>query len=244
MTAALPPFRPPLKDRDLTKKELMSSVQLVVENVGIESPLGLFYLDQHKLFTLVSISFQHLLFTSTKNPGTYVIRVQDGVLAEKIAKRAKDPSTRRFFQSLLLPRKLKFGRSTLLLDFFNVGSWSQTVRDAVSGPERNSKSKQLKGALVIKNPKAPPILETDSDDLALPPQAFSGGVSGESLGIPLAVHLEALVKTSSFVLLIDSEKEYENAAQKLGMKKIIFPLISSTDQQKDGVYIASDFETH
>ncbi len=136
--------------KDLSKEDLYESVKTLVETE--EKHL---LLDQQKLFTLFSIAFQYLLFKSTKEPGAYIIRIEDSSLADKLAKKSKDPSTRRFIQSLLLPRKLKFQSSTFYLDFFHVGSWSLTAdipRD------------KIKGAIIVKNTAERPMTEFEMNE--------------------------------------------------------------------------------
>lgn len=123
--------------QDISKKELYEAVKAL-----IETPSEHIHLDQHKLYTLFSIAFQYLLFTSTKQPGAYVIRVEDSMLAEKLARKSKDSSTRKFLQSLMLPRKFVYGRSTFYLDFFNVSSWNLT---------KDIPPAKLKAAIVVKN---------------------------------------------------------------------------------------------
>ena len=83
----------------LSKKDLYESVKTLVE---LNQPH--IHLNQHKLFTLFSIAFQYMLFRSTKVPGAYIIRVEDSQLVDKLQRRAKDPSTRKFLQALTLPR--------------------------------------------------------------------------------------------------------------------------------------------
>ena len=86
--------------RDLNKNDLYESVKALVECESSH-----IHLHQHKLFTLFSVAFQYLLYMSTKKPGAYIIRIEDSQLAEKIARKAKDLSSRKFLQTLLLPRK-------------------------------------------------------------------------------------------------------------------------------------------
>ena len=79
-------------------------------------------------------------------------------MAKKLARKSKDPSTRKFIQSLLLPRRLKYGRSTFYLDFFNLGTWgSSDIPPA-----------QRQVALVIKNTSGKVMNqffdETEEDD--------------------------------------------------------------------------------
>ena len=133
-----------MMSRDLSKQDLYESVKALVET---ETQPHLI-LPQQKLFTLFSLAFQYLLFMSTKEPGAYVIRVEDSQLADKLAKKSKDPSTRKFIQSLLLPRKLKYGKSVFFIDYFHVGSWNLTS---------DIPREKLKAALIIKNTSSKPM---------------------------------------------------------------------------------------
>ncbi len=132
--------------RDLTREELYESVKQLIELE--DRPL--IQLNQHKLFTLFSIAFQYLLYQSTKCPGAYIIRVEDSSLAEKLAKKSKDQSSRRFLQSLLLPRKLKYEKSTFYLDFFHFGTWGLT---------NEIPKEKAQVALVVKNTTSSPLDE-------------------------------------------------------------------------------------
>ncbi len=135
---------------DLSKSELYEGVKTLVETEAQHV-----HLNQQKLFTLFSLGFQYLLFQSTKKPGAYIIRVEDAVLADKLAKKAKDPSTRKFMQSLLIPRKMKFDKSTFFLDYFNVMSWNLT---------NDIPKEKIQGALIIKNTQNKLMNELDPDD--------------------------------------------------------------------------------
>ena len=122
---------------DLTRQQLYDSVKTLVES---NSPKLL--LNQHKLYSLFSISFQYMLYQSTKEPGAYIIRIENSSLAEKLAKKSKDPSTRKFIQNMLLPRKLRFQRSTFYVDFFHFGTWNLT---------NTIPADKIKGCIIIKN---------------------------------------------------------------------------------------------
>lgn len=135
---------------DLTKSELYEGVKTL-----IETPHHHIHLNQQKLFTLFSLGFQYLLFQSTKKPGAYIIRVEDAVLADKLAKKAKDPSTRKFMQSLLIPRKMKFDKSIFFLDYFHVTSWNLT---------NDIPKEKIQGALIVKNTQAKLMNEIDPED--------------------------------------------------------------------------------
>ncbi|MDH5580570.1 MAG: hypothetical protein OEY33_01570 [Bdellovibrionales bacterium] len=136
---------------DMDKKLLYEGVKALVDQEDHKH----LQLSQQKLFTLFSISFQYFLFKSTKNPGAYVIRIESSALADKLAKRSKDSSTRRFLQALLLPRKLKYGKSIFFLDFFHMGSWNLT---------KNIPEDRMKGALIVKDTKDRPMEQVLDDD--------------------------------------------------------------------------------
>lgn len=136
---------------DLSKQDLYEGVKTLIETDSIH-----IHLPQQKLFTLFSIGFQYLLFQSTRNPGAYIIRVEDGHLAEKLAKKSKDPSTRKFMQSLLIPRKLKYEKSVFYLDYFHMGSWNLT---------NEIPKDKIQAALVVKNTSSRPLMEIASEEI-------------------------------------------------------------------------------
>ena len=123
--------------RDLKQEQLYEAVKLILDTDKPHLHFG-----QQKLFTLFSIGFQYMLFLSTKEPGNYLIRVQDSKLLEKLIRKSKDVSTRNFMQKLSLPRRLKFQNSMFLLDFFNIGSWAMT---------NDLPKDKFKGALIVKD---------------------------------------------------------------------------------------------
>lgn len=134
---------------DLTKEELYSAVKQLVD-----ANIDHIHLPQQKLFTLYSIAFNYLMFVSTKDPGQYIIRIEDASLAEKLSKRAKDDTSRKFLQSLMMPRRLKFSGSTFHLDYFHVGTWARTAE---------LPKDKIRGALIIKNTIIRPMTEIDPD---------------------------------------------------------------------------------
>ena len=135
---------------DLSKNDLYEGVKTLVETEQKHINL-----PQQKLFTLFSLGFQYFLFLSTKKPGAYIIRVEDGILADKLAKKSKDPSTRKFMQSLLIPRKLKYERSVFYLDYFNYTSWNLT---------NDIPKEKIQGALIIRNTSSKPMMEIDLEE--------------------------------------------------------------------------------
>lgn len=172
--------------QDISKQELYEAVKAL-----IETPQKHVHLDQHKLYTLFSIAFQYLLFSSTKEPGAYIIRVEDSLLAEKLARKSKDASTRKFLQSLMLPRKFTFGKSTFYLDFFHVSSWNLT---------KDIPTAKLKAALVVKNTSEKLMEEIMEDDEA----------PNELALFPEGYWYTSLQEASPKTLLIAFEKEFDD----------------------------------
>lgn len=172
--------------QDISKQELYEAVKAL-----IETPNEHIHLDQHKLYTLFSIAFQYLLFTSTKQPGAYIIRVEDSLLAEKLARKSKDPSTRKFLQSLMLPRKFTYGRSTFYLDFFHVSSWNLT---------KDIPPHKLKAALVVKNTSEKLMEEVMEDE---------DEQSSELALFPEGYWYTSLQDAAPKTILIAFEKEFE-----------------------------------
>lgn len=175
--------------QDLTKQDLYEGVKTLIETDALH-----IHLPQQKLFTLFSIGFQYLLFQSTRKPGAYIIRVEDGHLAEKLGKKAKDPSTRKFMNSLMIPRKLKYEKSVFYLDYFHLGSWnltSEIPRD------------KIQAALIVKNTSSKPMVEIDEEDSAINPH--------DSINSGQYRHI--LVETSPKTITIAFEETYDDAIQ-------------------------------
>lgn len=196
---------------DLSNKVLYEAVkQLVEEEQG--SQFAHFQLTQHKLYTLSSIAFQYMLYTSTKNPGYYVIRFEDGHLADKISTRAKDETTRKFLSKFLIPRKMKYGKSTFLLDYFHMNSWGKTneIPDSL-----------LQGSLIIKNTSDRPlqesllVLDEGEEPIELPPGHFFCSLRNRS-------------KRS---ILISTGEVFD------GYSEAIFSFITKEEKQLEGVTI-------
>jgi len=174
-------------NKDLSKQDLYEGVKLLVE---CEAPH--IHLPQHKLFTLFSVAFQYLVFCSTKKPGAYVLRIQDSQLADKLARKAKDPSSRKFIQSLLLPRKFKYGKSTFFIDFFHIGSWNLT-NEIPQG--------KIKGALIVKNTSSKPMEEV---------AATEEGEDDIMANLPKDLYLTSLMENCDKTITIAFEEEFEN----------------------------------
>ncbi len=184
---------------ELTKQELYESVKTLVE---MEQHKHL-HLTQHKLFTLFSIAFQYLLYSSTKNPGQYIIRAEDGQLADKLAKKAKDPATRKFMQALLLPRKLTYGKSTFFLDFFPVATWNMT---------KDLPRDKVRGALVVKNTSVRPMNDVMMEEN---PEE----IDPLTAHLPKDYYLSSLQEFVPKTLTIAFEEQFNN------VHEVVFPFI-------------------
>ncbi|MDD4973143.1 MAG: hypothetical protein PHY93_02275 [Bacteriovorax sp.] len=199
---------------DLSKQDLYEGVKTLIETDAVHV-----HLPQQKLFTLFSIGFQYLLFQSTKNPGAYIIRVEDGHLAEKLAKKAKDPSTRKFMQSLLIPRKLKYEKSVFYLDYFHMGSWNMT-----SEIPRD----KIQAALVVKNTSSRPMMEIEReevDETSFPDTIKNGQ------------YLKTLMESAPRTITIAFEETFEGTTQ------VNFPFIKKEKERTvSGVTIHDDVE--
>jgi hypothetical protein len=195
---------------DLSKTDLYEGVKTLVESENKHLNLS-----QQKLFTLFSIGFQYLLFQSTKKPGAYIIRVEDGILADKLAKKSKDPSTRKFIQSILIPRKLKFDKSVFYLDYFHFASWNLT---------NDIPKDRIQAAIIIKNTSMKPMLEISIDD-----------ESDILNNLPPDHHLTTLTSIVPKVITIGMEKTFDDATD------IIFPFIKKEKERTvSGVKINED----
>jgi len=204
------------RGRDISKEDLYESVKTLVETEDKH-----IHLDQQKLFTLFSVAFQYLLFLSTKTPGAYIIRIEDSALADKLAKKSKDSSTRRFMQSLLLPRKLKYQRSTFYLDFFHIGSWSLTA---------DIPREKIQAAIVVKNTSNRPMTEIEF------------GEDGEEEFDPMAnlpkdYFLNSLTEFIPKTLTIAYEWENEGG---LPLKPVQFPFIHKERERVAGLTLSKE----
>lgn len=204
------------RGKDLSKEDLYSSVKTLVECEQRH-----IHLPQPKLFTLFSIAFQYMLFRSTKAPGSYIIRIEDSVLAEKLAKKSKDSSTRRFIQSLLLPRKLKYSGSTFYLDFFHIGSWSLTS---------DIPCDKIKGAIIIKNTSSKPMTEIDLED--------EEDNSMQS-NLPKDYFIESLAEFVPKTITI----AFDWQSERLELHPIEFPFIKKEKEHVAGLTLAKELDT-
>jgi len=180
------------------------------------------HLSQQKLHTLTSIATQYLLYQASKVPGSYIIRIEDSLLAEKLAVKAKDPLTRKYLQALFLPRKLKFGPSYLYMDFFHWSSWRMTNEIP---PER------IKAALIIKNSSQRPMAELPDD----PSPETAQGLPQ----LPEDYYLTSLLSFVPKTIIIAYGHHFDQAME------VTFPFIKKKKEKLAGIVLGQgiDLET-
>lgn len=202
--------------KDLDKSTLYEAVKTLVEN-----PSKHIHLDQQKLFTLFSIAFQYILFKSTKNPGHYIIRIEDSLLADKLARKAKDETTRKFLQRLIVPRRLAYGNSTFHLDYFPLATWGVT---------KDLPKEKIQGAIIVKNTSHNPLIdESDFRHVSLDEQAIE--LFGKNY------YLTSLMDSAPRTITIAFGEEYE------GLESIRFDFIEdSSEKMVNGVRISEDVQ--
>jgi hypothetical protein len=202
--------------KDLDKSTLYEAVKTLVE-----TPHKHIHLPQQKLFTLFSIAFQYILFRSTKNPGHYIIRIEDSLLAEKLARKAKDETTRKFMGRLIVPRRLAYGNSTFHLDYFPLSTWGVT---------KDLPKEKIQGAIIVKNTSHNPLIdESDFRHITEDEQAI--GLFGKNY------YLNSLMETAKTTITIAFEEIYE------GLGPIEFEFIEDKSERfMDGVTVSEDLQ--
>lgn len=200
--------------KDLDKSTLYEAVKTLVE-----CPAKHIHLDQQKLFTLFSIAFQYILFRSTKHPGHYIIRIEDSMLAEKLARKAKDETTRKFMGRLMIPRRLAYGNSTFHLDYFPLATWGVT---------KDLPKEKIQGAIIVKNTSHNPLIdETDFRHVNEDDQAIQ--LFGKNY------FLNTLMDISPTTITIAFDEEFE------GLETVQFDFIEEkSERYVDGVKISQD----
>lgn len=188
---------------DLKRDTLYEGVKSIID---LDTPH--IHLTQQKLYTLFSVAFNYFLFQSQKNPGHYIIRVENSQLLEKLIRKSKDESSRRFLSKLALPRKLKYERSMFHLDFFHLSSWAKT---------NELPKDKVKGALIVKSTHKSPMQyfleDEDSPAFDLPQNYYH-----ESLlsFVPQTIAIafdEALENTECLAFDFIKEEPHENLAK-------------------------------
>lgn len=206
-----------MSKKDLDKETLYTAVKSLVE---CDAPH--IHLCQQKLFTLFSVAFQYMLFQSTKNPGIYILRIEDSFLAEKLARKSKDQITRRFLQKIYLPRRAKYEQSQFYLDFFNFQSWSIT---------NDLPKEKIKGAIIVKNTQDAPLhtmhmTDSDIEDHNPTPE-----------GIPEDLFLTSLTSFVPKTITIAYNQNYD------GLEEYRFDFIKDEGERlASGVRISGDID--
>jgi hypothetical protein len=202
--------------KDLDKSTLYEAVKTLVE-----SPAKHIHLDQQKLFTLFSIAFQYILFRSTKHPGHYIIRIEDPMLAEKLARKAKDETTRKFLNRLMIPRRLAYGNSTFHLDYFPLATWGMT---------KDLPKEKIQGAIIVKNTSHNPLIdESDFRHVSDDEQAVQ--LFGKNY------YLSSLMDIAPTTITIAFDEKFEE------LETIQFPFIEEqSEKYVDGVKVSGDIQ--
>lgn len=202
--------------KDLDKSTLYEAVKTLVET---SSPH--LQLNQHKLFTLFSVAFQYILFRSTKHPGHYIIRIEDSMLAEKLARKAKDETTRKFMTRLLVPRRLAYGNSTFHLDYFPLATWGVT---------KDLPKEKIQGAIIVKNTSHNPLID-ESDFRHVNEDEQAVQLFGKNY------YLTTLMDICPRTITIAFDENYD------GLDNIHFDFIADKNERMvDGVMISEDVQ--
>ncbi len=202
--------------KDLDKSTLYEAVKTLVE-----SPSKHLHLDQQKLFTLFSIAFQYILFRSTKHPGHYIIRIEDTLLAEKLAWKAKDETTRKFLARLIVPRRLAYGNSTFHLDYFPLSTWGVT---------KDLPKEKIQGAIIVKNTSHNPLID-ESDFRHVSEDESAIQLFGKNY------YLTTLMEVAPRTITIAFEEDFD------GTDKMQFDFIEEKSERiVNGVRISDDVQ--
>jgi len=203
------------------KKDLGKSVLYEAVKTLVEHPAKHIHLDQQKLFTLFSIAFQYILFRSTKHPGHYIIRIEDPSLAEKLARKAKDETTRKFVNRLIIPRRLTYGNSTFHLDYFPLATWGMT---------KDLPKEKLQGAIIVKNTSHNPLID-ENDFRHVSDDEHAASLFGKHY------YLNTLMDIVPRTITIAFNEDFE------GLESVNFPFIEeSSERTIDGVRISQDIQ--
>ena len=202
-----------MTSRDLAKDIMYEGVKTLIENEASH-----IHLPQPKLYTLYSLAFNYFLYNSEKSPGHYIIRVEDSYLLEKLIRKAKDMTSRKFLQKMSLPRKLRYKNSTFHLDFFNFSTWSNT---------NDIPKDRIKGALIVKNTSKSPLSHDFVED-----DTYQETIKA----LPENYFLESLKEFVPKIITIAYDENFPD----LEIQKFSFIPDESADQILKGVSISSD----
>jgi hypothetical protein len=204
--------------KDLAKDVLYQGVKTLVEH-----PHPHIHLSQQKLFTLFSLAFQYILFRSTKQPGHYILRIEDSFLADKLARKAKDETTRKFLQKLLIPRRLNYGNAVFHLDYFNLSTRSVT---------KDLPKDRIQGAIIVKNTSHNPLID-EGDFRHVDAENMQNEAAMQLFG--KNYYLNSLMEFCPRTVTIAFDDNFE------GTEKLAFPFITEEDERTaTGVKISDD----
>ena len=148
------------------------------------------------------------------------MRVEDSYLVEKLIRKAKDSTSRKFLQKMALPRKFRYNNSCFHLDFFNFATWANT---------NELPKDKIKGALIVKNTSKSPVGHDFSED-----EEFLAVLKT----LPPNYYLESLKEFVPETITIAFEETYED------LHSINFPFIKDEPSEKTvkGVSIAANIK--
>lgn len=154
------------------------------------------------------------------------------MLAEKLARKSKDPSTRKFIQALLLPRKLKYHNATFYLDFFHIGTWNLT---------KDLPHDKIKAALIVKNLSDRPM---DHLSISLANLETNAGFDDPSddpnfimQGLPKDYYINSLTDFVPNVIFIGGEEQRDDFTQ------VVFPFIKNEEKKTvSGVTLSKNID--
>lgn len=143
------------------------------------------------------------------------------MLAEKLARKAKDETTRKFIGRLLVPRRLAYGNSTFHLDYFPLATWGVT---------KDLPKEKIQGAIIVKNTSHNPLIdESDFRHINEDDQAVQ--LFGKDY------YLNTLKEISPRTIMIAFDEKYE------GLETIQFDFIEEKQERMvDGVKISEDVQ--
>lgn len=202
-----------MSKKELNKEHMYEGVKALVESQAKH-----IHLPQQKLYTLYSIAFNYLLFLSSKEPGHYIIRIQDSFLMDKIIKKAKDDTSRKFLNKMSLPRRFKYERSMFHIDFFNFTTWANT---------NELPKDKIKGALIVKSATKGPVDHEFNED-----EEVQTAINA----LPKDFYLTSLQEFVPKTITIAFDEEFES------VEKVNFPFILDDISEKlvKGVSISED----
>lgn len=143
------------------------------------------------------------------------------MLAEKLARKAKDETTRKFMNRLIIPRRLAYGNSTFHLDYFPLATWGVT---------KDLPKEKIQGAIIVKNTSHNPLIdESDFRHVSDDQQAVQ--LFGKNY------YLSTLMDISPRTITIAFEENFE------GLESIQFDFIEEREERSvDGVVISRDVQ--